>query len=54
MLFADFMKQKGFSVDEILSRKAFMKMWNAEFGHCKVSKRVDIYFKCQVCEDLKV
>lgn len=54
-LFVDFMKEKGFDAkSEILSRQAFMKLWNAEFEHCKTSKRKEIYFKCQVCEDLKV
>lgn len=54
-VFTDFMKHKGFSEKgEVLSRKSFMRLWNSEFPHCKTSKRKSIYFKCQVCEDLKV
>lgn len=53
-LYWDFMEVKGFSPEQMLSCRAFRKLWSGDFPHLKTSKRQTSLFKCTVCEYLKV
>ena len=49
-----YMLRAGHAKCEILTYKAFLKMWSTDFPWIKTRKAKTIESKCETCEDLEV
>lgn len=52
--YAMYMLRAGHAKCEILTYKAFLKMWSTDFAWIKTRKAKTIESKCETCEDLEV